>query len=319
MLITLASVRRMSTRIANFVLRCSMLVVGGCGSSWGTPCTSRDQCASHFCRADGTCGPATTDAGDGSGSGSNVDSGSNALCAPNHDGMIEANEVPLAAGKMANYRIATSATWNTQGTASSGETRTWSLTGALANDADGAVTLDAPAGKWWAADASFSTATYVTTLAKSSDLQGVFHVDSTGVTLLGVVSPSGGSGSTELTYDPPARILAVPFGASSTWTSSSTVTGTTAAFPFGVNYTEKYVSNVDQTGTMSTPYGDFPVLRVSTILAQSQLGSVYYSVHSYAWITECLGSVATATAGSTTSVSPDSEFGSDAEVRRLIP
>ncbi|CAN5549920.1 hypothetical protein BH11MYX1_BH11MYX1_11430 [soil metagenome] len=278
-------------------------------------CTSDDQCTSHFCRADGTCGAATTDGGDGS--GSNLpDGGSAALCVPNHDGTITANEVPLAAGKMANYRIATSATWSTQGTASTGNTRTWSLNLALSNDADTAVTLDAPIGTWWAADAGFATATYATTLTAGSNLQGVFHVDSTGVTLLGVVSPDGGSGSTELTYNPPARILAVPFGASSTWTSSSTVTGHTAAFPLGVNYTEKYVSNVDQTGTMATPYGDFPVLRVGTVLTDAQLGSTYYTVRSYAWIAECFGSVATATS---TSSETNTEFSNDAEVRRLIP
>ncbi len=314
----------MSTRIAKFVLRCSMLVLAACGSSSGTVCTSDDQCASHFCRADGTCGPATTDAGDGSGSGSNVDAGSNALCTPNHDGMISANEVPLAAGKMADYRIATGAVWSTQGTASTGNTRTWSLTGALTNDADSAVTLDAPAGKWWAGDAGFATATYVTTLAKGSDLMGVFHVDSTGVTLLGVVSPNGGTGYTEVVYTPPARILAVPFGASSTWTSTSNVVGyaTSSSVTSYVNYTEKYVSSVDQTGTMATPYGDFPVLRVGTVLTQSQLGTVYYSVHSFAWIAECFGSVATATAPSTTTETSAVEFGTgsgDAEVRRLIP
>jgi len=318
----------MSTRIADFVLRCSITVAAACGSSSGTVCTSDDQCASHFCRADGTCSPATTDAGDagdGSGSGSNVDGGTNALCVPNHDGMISANEVPLAADKMANYRIATGAIWSTQGTASTGNTRTWSLTGALTNDADSAVTLDAPAGKWWAGDAGFATATYVTTLAKGSDLMGVFHVDSTGVTLLGVVSPNGGTGYTELVYTPPARILAVPFGASSTWTSTSNVVGyaTLSGATTYVNYTEKYVSNVDQTGTMATPYGDFPVLRVGTVLTQFQTGfSPYYSVHSFAWIAECFGSVATATAPSTTSESSAVEFGNgsgDAEVRRLIP
>jgi hypothetical protein len=305
----------MSTRIAALALHCSISVVAACGSSSGTVCTRDDECGSHFCRADGTCGPVTLDGGDGS--GSNLpDGGSTALCVPNHDGMITANEVPLAAGKMANFRIATSATWSTQGTASAGNMRTWSLTGALSNDADTAVTLDAPTGTWWAGHAGFATATYATKLAAGSDLQGVFHLDSAGVTLLGIVSPSGGSGSTELTYDPPARILAVPFGASSAWTSSSTVTGHNAAFPLGVNYTEKYVSNVDQTGTMATPYGDFPVLRVGTVLTDAQLSSPYFTVRSFAWFAECFGSVATATS---TSSETNTEFSNDAEVRRLIP
>ena len=289
-----------------------MVALIGCGGGGDQFCSTDDQCASHFCRADGTCGPASeTDAGSGSGS---ADGGTSALCTPNHDGMISANEVPLAAGKMANYRIATSATWNTAGAAGSGGTRTWSLSGALANDSDQPVALSAPAAAWWASDTGFATATYWVTLQAGSDLIGVFHVDATGVTLLGVVSPTKTYPYTEITYDPPARILAVPFGASATWTSSSTVSGYVSSSI--VNYTEKYVSNVDQTGTMTTPYGDFPVLRVGTVLTQLQLNTAYRTVRSYAWIAECFGSVATVTAQDNES---SAEFSTDAEVRRLIP
>jgi hypothetical protein len=310
----------MSSRFATFALQCSMAAAiwsgSACGNGGGEVCTMDNQCASHFCRADGTCGPAENDGGgsDGSGSGSG-DAGSMGLCTPNHDGMISANEVPLAAGKMASYRVATSATWSTTGTAS-GSTRTWDLTGALANDADTPITLTAPTGTWWAGDSGFSTATYWTTLQAGSDLIGVFHVDSTGVTLLGVVSPTGSYPYTEITYDPPARILAVPYKAADTWTSSSTVSGYVSGAV--VNYTEKYVSNVDQTGTMKTPYGDFPVLRVGTVLTQAVLGTnnVYRTVRSYAWTAECFGTVASATSSDNET---NAEFSNDAEVRRIIP
>jgi hypothetical protein len=302
----------MSSRITWFALQCSMAALTGCGGGGNETCTTDDQCASHFCRADGTCGPSEIDGGSGS-NGSN-DAGNTGLCTPNHDGMISANEVPLAAGKMANYRIATSATWATAGAAGSGNTRTWSLSGALANDSDQPVALTAPAAAWWAADSGFATATYWVTLQAGSDLIGVFHVDATGVTLLGVVSPTGAYPYTEITYAPPARILAVPFGATDTWMSSSTVSGYVSGTV--VNYTEKYVSNVDQTGTVTTPYGDFPVLRVGTVLTQAQLGTVYRTVRSYAWIAECFGSVATATSQDNES---NTEFSDDAEVRRLIP
>jgi hypothetical protein len=307
----------MSSRFATFALQCSMaMVIGaaGCGNSGGEVCTTDNQCASHFCRADGTCGPGEIDAGSGSDGSGSGDGGTTGLCTPNHDGMISANEVPLAAGKMANYRIATGATWTTAGTAGSGGTRTWNLAGALANDADAPVTLTAPTGTWWAGDTGFATATYWTPLQAGSDLIGVFHVDSTGVTLLGVVSPTGSYPYTEITYDPPARILAVPFGAAATWTSSSTVSGYVSGAV--VNYTEKYVSNVDQTGTMTTPYGDFPVLRVGTVLTQLQLTTPYRTVRSYAWVAECFGSVATATSQDNET---NAEFSDDAEVRRIIP
>ena len=301
----------MSSRLALFALHCS-IVLAACGGGGDQMCTTDDQCASHFCRADGTCGPATTDGGT-TGDGSGSDGSNSGLCTPNHDGKISANEVPLAAGKMANYRIATDATWSTAGTAS-GSMRTWSLTGALANDTDGAVALTAPSGAWWAGDNGFATATYWTQLQAGSDLIGVFHVDANGVTLLGVVSPQGNYPYTELAYDPPATILEVPFGASDTWTSTSTVSGYLSGTV--ANYTEKYVSNVDQVGTMTTPYGDFPVLRVGTLLTQLQLGTAYRTVRSYAWMAECFGSVATVTSQDNEA---NAEFSDDAEVRRLIP
>ena len=301
----------MSSRITWFALQCSIAALIGCSGGSGGVCTTDDQCASHFCRADGTCGPAEGDGGPPSDTGSGSNTG---LCTPNHDGKISANEVPLAAGKMANYRIATSATWSTAGAAGSGASRVWTLAGALSNDADQPVSLAAPAGAWWAGDSGFATASYWVQLAASSNLIGVFHVDASGVTLLGIVSPTGSFPYTEITYAPPARILAVPFGATDTWTSSSTVSGYVSGSI--VNYTEKYVSNVDQTGTMTTPYGDFPVLRVGTVLTQLQSGVAYRTVRSYAWIAECFGSVATATSQDNES---NTEFSDDAEVRRLIP
>src|SRR3954468_19040297 len=238
-----------------FVLLCSMSACGGGGG--GTSCTTDDQCPSHFCRADGTCGESTIDAPVDTG-GSNAGSdGAVGTCIPNHDGVIARSEVPLAAGAMASFRIATDATWNTAGHANSDGTRTWDLSGQLANDADTPVALGSPQGTWWQPD--FAGASYSAVLASGSDLQGVFAIDNNGVTLLGVVSPSGGATKTELTYDPPAKILAFPFMAGSTWMSTSTVSGYVQGV-FGA-YTEKYESSVDYVGTMTTPYGPFPVLR----------------------------------------------------------
>src|SRR5258705_111560 len=133
----------MTPRHARLVLQCSMVaMLASCGQGAGTTCTRDDECASHFCKADGTCGPAGVDASGGS---------------------------------------------------------------------------DAPS--------DFASATYAAPLAASSDLVGVFRVASDRVELLGVVSPDAGPTRTELTYDPPARILALPFGAASSWTSTSTVSG----------------------------------------------------------------------------------------------
>jgi hypothetical protein len=298
-----------SRRRLLFVLLCSM--IAACGGSSGTTCTTDDQCPSHFCKADGTCGVASVDAAPGSDAPMG-DGSASTLCAPNHDGTITADEVPLAAGQMANFRIATDATWNTAGHANTDGSRTWDLSGQLANDADSQLALAAPAGTWWAAD--FPGATYATTLASGSDLQGVFAVDGSGVTLLGVVSPTGGTYKTELTYDPAVKILALPFKAGDTWTSTSTVSG--YAQGVIVAYTEKYDSSVDQVGTMTTPYGPFPVLRVATDLTRTSGFTTLLTKRTFAWVAECFGTIAKVSGQDNAT---GTEFSDDAEVERLAP
>jgi hypothetical protein len=273
-------------------------------------CTKDEECASGFCKADGTCGPAAVDAALQQDDGGT--DASTALCTPNHDGQISLAEVPLAAGRMATFRVATNASWDTAGHANNDGSRRWDLSAQLANDADKMVTLASPAGAWWAPE--FPGASYATPLVSTSTLLGVFRVDAAGVVLLGVVSPQGGSAQTKLTYDPPAKILALPFGAGATWSSTSTVSG----FAQGVitAYTEKYESRADQVGTMKTPYGDFPVLRVATDLTRSSGPATLLTKRSFAWVAECFGSVAVAQSQDFAS---GSEVTSEAEIRRLAP
>jgi len=290
------------------MLLCSMTAACGDNGS-GTPCTDDTDCPSRFCRADGTCAPAEIDAP--LGPDAPID-GPNGVCTPDHDGSITLAELPLMAGKMATFRIAMNATFDTAGTAGTGGARRWDLSTQLANDVDRPIVLLAPAGAWW--QASFPTATYAAVLSAGSDLLGVFEVSATSVVLLGVVTPAAGATRTELAYDPPAKILALPLSATATWTSTSTVSGTAqGAF---VAYTERYASLVDQTGTMKTPYGEFPVLRVATDLTRSSVGVTILTKRTFAWTAECFGSIATV-------LSQDSEtaaeFNDPAEVRRLAP
>ena len=290
-------------------LQCSMSACAG-GNS-GNSCVRDDECSSHFCKADGTCGAAETDGGTTDGTSVTGD-GSTGVCSPNHDGSITASEVPLIPGQHANFRIATKATFNTAGTANPDGSRSWDLSQMLANDATSDVALLSPSGTWWASD--FPTASYATTLASGSTLMGVFHVDATGVTLLGVVSPDGGSSSTKLTYDPPAKIVAYPVAAGGTFTSTSSVSGTASGVIAA--YTEKYASMVDQVGTLKTPYGTFPVLRVATDLTRTSGFATLSTSRTFAWLAECFGTVATVTSETFES---GSEFTDAAEVRRLAP
>ena len=298
-----------------FALQCSIaalvaLAIGACGGAGGdTTCVHDTDCASHFCKADGTCAPAGDDGGPlGSDAAAGSDASSGA-CTPDHDGHITAAELPLIAGRMANFRVttSTSATIDTAGMTGSGGAHTWDLSGQLTGDADVAVALASPAGAYWAAD--FPTATYATTLASGSDLLGVFTVSATSVELLGIVSPASGGG-TKLTYDPPAKILALPFAAGDTWTSTSTVSGT--AQNIITAYSEKYDSRVDDVGTMTTPYGAFPVLRVVTNLTRANIATNV----TFAWVAECFGTVATIRSQD---YATGTELTSAAEVRRLAP
>ena len=253
------------------------------------------------------------DGGAGTDAAATGSDGSTGLCTPNHDGMISSNELPLAAGRSAKFKIATNATISTAGTSNTDGTRDWDLSGALSGDTDTTVTLQSPTGAWWAS--SFPTATYATTLSSSSTLLGVFAVSATEVTLLGVVSPTSGEEQTELTYNPPAKILALPFTIGSTWTSTSAVTGTADGVP-DTSYSEEYTSDADVAGTMKTPYGSFPVIRVGTDLTRTTGLETLATSRTFGWTAECFGTVATA-------VSQDfetgDEFTSAAEVDRLTP
>lgn len=277
-------------------------------SSPAATCSEDSDCPSHFCKADGTCGEAPTDA-NGSDMPPDMPPG---LCNANHDDTIELAELPFAAGRMGTFRIATNASWSTAGTASGGGMWRWDLTVQLAGDADRVLTLAAPSGAWWAP--SFPSATYATELVSTSDLKGVFAVTATGVSLLGVVSPEAGALRTELEYDPPAQIIGVPIAAGATWSSTSTVSGTAQGTI--VAYTERYASRVDQVGKMKTPYGEFPVLRIATDLTRTSGFATLLTKRTFTWVAECFGPVATA---SSQDFESSAEFTDNAEVRRLAP
>jgi hypothetical protein len=288
------------------MLLCSISV--GCGGSSGDSCALDSDCASGFCKADGTCGPAPVDAAPDDGA---ID-GTTALCNPNHDGSITLAELPFIAGRMGTFRITTDAAWNTAGVSSTNGSRAWDLSVTLGGDADRVMKLGAPSSQWWTP--TFPAATYATELSVEADLRGVFKTASGAVTLLGVVSPDGGTYKTELEYDPPAQIMTLPLTAGATWTSTSTVSG----FAQGVivAYTEKYESRVDQVGTMKTPYGEFPVLRIATDLTRTSGITTLLTKRTFSWVAECFGPVANA---SGQDFATGSELTDLAEIRRLAP
>lgn len=301
------------------------LVAGtfGCTAGNDKSCNVGADCVSGAC-LNGSCLPA--DSGgldaklDDGVDGATADSGSGDApsdvrldaggCTPNKDGVITAAEVPLAAGLHATFRVAKDATFGTAGTTGSGGARIWDLSGALAGDADVLVNTLPLAGTWYAP--SFPTATYATTLTSSSDLLGVFALDASALSLVGVVSPAGGATRTELKYDPVVPTLPFPLTEGKTLHTSSGVTGVTSGVPSA--YNETYDLSVDAHGELLTPFGPFPVLRLKVVLTRT--AGVVTITRSYAFVTECFGTVATIT--SNVGELSD-EFTKAAEVRRLAP
>lgn len=284
------------------------LTLAACAGADPDRCDVPTDCPSGYCRADHTCAPVDeADAGvDGTG-GLDAALG----CQPDHDGTVTRAELPMMAGQTARFRIATDATVNTAGQQGGGGARTWTLAAGLPGDRDVATTLLAPTGTWWAA--SFPTASYAARLSIDSELLGVMRLDGSGLALLGVVSPEAGLTRTELTYDPPVPLLPTPLGPSASWSTTATVSG--LALGVASFYSERYQARVDAVGTLTTPFGEFPVRRIATDLTRT-VGAVITTKRTFGFVAECYGTVATITSQDYES---GAEFTDAAEVWRLTP
>lgn len=303
------------------------LFVIGCSGGSSKDCRVGADCASGVCLSNGSCAPEsaepdndggeTTDAGgdvsDGGFSndgGTTTDGGTSGLCAPNHDGTITSLELPVRAGLRATYKTAEDATVSTAGVSNADGGRVWSFEGTLSGDASALWETESTTGAWYAQD--FPTATYAARLSTSSENRGVFEVKSDGVYLLGIVSKTSAYPSTNLEYDPPVKVFALPMTEGTTWSTSTTVSGTfVGAVAY---YTEQYDSAVDARGVAKTPFGDFPVLRVRTVMVRS--GNAFTTTRTFAFVAECFSAVAQVVSQTGESAV---EFTSASEVRRLSP
>ncbi|MBI5479648.1 MAG: hypothetical protein HY906_12365, partial [Deltaproteobacteria bacterium] len=247
---------------------------------------------------------------DGPGPGDAGGDGAPITCSPDDDGVITRAEMPLKAGLHATFRVATDAVVDTAGTPQ-GSGRRWDLTAAL--DGDHALLSETRplAGTWFAG--KFGGATYAARLSDGNDLLGVFEVTADALLLRGVVSPDDGLTRTELTYDPPVTVLAFPLQSDATFSTTSIVSG--LASGLWSAYGEKYESQVDAEGELRTPFGDFHVLRVRTVLTRT-VAMIPTVSRTFAFVTDCFGTVATVRSrDNETAV----EFTQAAEVWRLSP
>lgn len=312
-----------STLLAAF----SSVAIAACATSAPvTECRLGSDCDSGACR-DGTCvepggsggtggdggSGATSSGGGGTGTGAAASGGAGAgsgACEPNFDGTVARDEVVLDAGLTAKFLTATDVTFDTTGTMDQGE-RVWDLDIALTGDHTALIETMPLPGQWF--EQSFPGATYAASLSDESDLLGVFEASESALLLRGVVSPVDDVFKTELVYDPPVTVMSFPLTEGKSWSSSTIVTG--LAEGIFSTYTEAYEQTVDSRGTLRTPYGEFDVLRTRTQLTRT-IGVLTTVVRSYAFTTECFGTVATLTSQDNEA---SVEFVDVAEVRRLTP
>jgi hypothetical protein len=304
-----------------------------CADTPTRECRVGADCATGICGDDGQCvregtpgldSGVTSDAPSSSDGATDAPTGDSSLpgCVPNKDGTISSAEVPIAAGLHATYKIGT----NENGVLTAGVTsgdaggkRTWDFSAALASDQSVIVETQALTGKWYAT--KYPGATYASKLSVSKDLLGVFETSPGALLLRGVVSPTeGGASGTSLTYAPSVSVLKFPLTMGATWTTDATASGTAAGVDLAFfPTTEKYESKVDAEGTLKTPLGTFDVLRVAIVLTRKVTTGLVVTptvVRSFAFVTECYGTVATVTS---TDNETNEEFTSASEIRRISP
>ncbi len=233
-----------------------------------------------------------------------------AVCRPDRDGTIRRGEVPLEVGLSAKFMVAEEISFDTAGTIQEGE-RVWDLAQEFAGDHLEVTELRDPSGEWF--ETTFPTATYFTTLSTNSDLYGVFELTDDALLLLGVVSPEEGFYRTELEYDPAIPVLQFPLEEGNTWSVESDVSGVFDGTV--VVYDEVYDFEVDARGVLKTAFGNFQVLRVRSTLDR-QVGFVNTIVRSFAFVTECFGTVATVNSQED---EESVEFTEVSELRRIAP
>jgi hypothetical protein len=142
----------------------------------------------------------------------------------------------------------------------------------------------------------------------------VFQITDDALLLLGVVSPNPGVQQTRLTYDPPVVVLAFPLAETHTFSTTSMVTG--QAVGVAALYTEQYTSVVDASGTLVTPFGSTPALRVRTEMTRTSGLATLTSSRQFTFVAECFGIAATIGSNAFES---HVEFTTAAEIRRLSP
>jgi hypothetical protein len=203
-------------------------------------------------------------------------------CVPDRDGMITADELPIAIGATAPYYIATNRA------VALGSTD-WNLAEET-NDEVIAVGPMALRDQWYAA--SFATGQF--TLDAGSGLDGIYHQDDRALWLDGIASHAE-SPKTLVIYSPPVPLLRFPIAEGDAYATTVALPAATInGLPFvGA---DTYEVDVPAAGRLALPYVQFsPVLEVRThLVRKASSGGAQVTRRSTSFVFECFGEIARA-------------------------
>lgn len=212
-------------------------------------------------------------------------------CVPDRDGVITADELPIAYGATQAYYASPAGATRTIDLG--GTDRLWDLSEERADDVVvglGPVPLK---DQWYAA--SFPTGEFV--IDGGSNLDGIYHQDEQALWLDGTASrePMPAAGKTLIRYAQPIAVLRFPIADGDAYTTIAQIPdGIVAGLPFiGTDQVD-----VDATGSgrLDVPYVRFsPVMRIRTrVERKPSTGTPVVTRRQTLFLFECFGEIARA-------------------------
>ena len=206
-------------------------------------------------------------------------------CVPNRDGVITADELPVAYGAEASYYVGTNRTVNL-----AGDNGHWDLSEERPDDDVIALGPTPLHDQWYAA--MFPTGEFV--VGAGSGLDGIYHQDAQALWLDGTASQAQAP-KTLIRYTDPVAVLRFPVTDGDAYaTTGQIAAGVVSDLPF--IGTDQLDVDVTGEGRLDVPYVRFsPVLRVRThVVRTPSTGTPVVGKRTTLFLFECFGEVARA-------------------------
>lgn len=203
-------------------------------------------------------------------------------CVPNRDGMITADELPIALGATVDYYVDTNQPVDL--VAANG---VWDLSQER-NDSVVALGPVALGAQWYAG--MFPAGQFV--VDAGSGLDGIYHQDAEALWLDGTASQADGANKTLVIYPAPLPVLRFPVTDGESYSTTATIAATIDGLPF--NGTDELDVDVSGSGRLDVPYVRFsPALRVRENVIR-KAGTTQVTKRTTIFLFECFGEVARA-------------------------